>query len=354
MANKKILVSIIIPVYNAEDTLRKCLDSIRYQTYKDIEILCIDDASCDSSLSILQEYAQNDSRVRVFHHEINKNAGGAYNTGIRNAQGEYICFVDNDDWLREDAIELLVEASEGGVFDIVAPQWCEVDAEGHETNHQNYVIGIDREASIKHLILNGGRMMGVIFRRSMVIDNNVFYPENLFWEDNAIGVCFFLPSKTMKVISDVLYFYYVGVAASSSRSISYKKIVDRVKSTDLFIENVKIRGFYEKYSSEIDKRFMDFSAYTLVLLKEISFKKARPLAEHIQECVATMLPNKYFDDMTSSYQYSLQNSVNYVKQERRKLILSKIKGFFHGIRHAIVIIIKKMLGMDPTKSVYNK
>lgn len=102
-----IKVSVIIPVYNAERFLEKCLDSIINQTLKEIEIICIDDCSTDNSLSILERYSHKDSRIIVLKNEINKGSGGARNIGINIAKGEYIAFIDSDDFIDSKYLELL-------------------------------------------------------------------------------------------------------------------------------------------------------------------------------------------------------------------------------------------------------
>ena len=91
-------VSVIIPVYNTEAYLKRCLDSVINQTLKDIEVIAIDDGSLDNSGKILDKYAQKDSRIRVVHQE-NSGVGGAYNAGLVLAQGEYVAFLDSDDWI---------------------------------------------------------------------------------------------------------------------------------------------------------------------------------------------------------------------------------------------------------------
>lgn len=106
MDNKK--VSILVAVYNTERYLRECLDSLICQSHSDIEIICIDDASTDGSLAILQEYASHDSRIMVLRHEINSGQSKARNLGLQHATGHYICMVDSDDMLAPDAIEQIV------------------------------------------------------------------------------------------------------------------------------------------------------------------------------------------------------------------------------------------------------
>lgn len=98
-------ISVIIPVYNVENYLRECLDSIINQTFKDIEIICVDDCSTDNSLDILNEYAQKDNRIKVFEQKENSGQGAARNFGISIAQGEYITFVDPDDYIESTMYE---------------------------------------------------------------------------------------------------------------------------------------------------------------------------------------------------------------------------------------------------------
>lgn len=92
-------VSIIIPVYNVEKYLRQCLDSVVNQTLTDIEIICVNDCSPDNSLSILKEYAENDNRIKIIDLKENVGLGQARNIAMQQATGEYIMFVDSDDWL---------------------------------------------------------------------------------------------------------------------------------------------------------------------------------------------------------------------------------------------------------------
>lgn len=103
-------ISIIIPIYNVEKYLRECLDSCTNQTLKDIEIICVDDASPDNSIKILEEYQVKDSRIKIFRHKKNKNLGAARNTGLEHATGEYIWFVDSDDYIDTKACQILYDA----------------------------------------------------------------------------------------------------------------------------------------------------------------------------------------------------------------------------------------------------
>ena len=109
-------ISIIVPVYNSEPYLRKCLDSIVSQTYKNLEILCVDDGSYDKSAEICDEYAKNDSRFKVFHKQIKGGTGtpvNSLNIGLMNFTGRYVGFVDPDDWVEPDMYEILYNTLNG-------------------------------------------------------------------------------------------------------------------------------------------------------------------------------------------------------------------------------------------------
>ena len=118
-------ISIIIPVFNSEPFLGKCIDSIIFQSFKNIEILAIDDASTDRSKKILNDYARSDRRLRVYHHDENMGAPSARNLGIQKATGDYIMFVDADDELRKDALSILYQyANLYGAIGLTTEQLC--------------------------------------------------------------------------------------------------------------------------------------------------------------------------------------------------------------------------------------
>lgn len=112
------LISVIIPVYNVENYLRECIDSVLKQTYKNLEIILVDDGSTDSSGKICDEYAEKDSRITVIHKK-NEGPSKTRNTGLKNANGKYIYFLDSDDYITEDAIETLVLTAESNQADLV-------------------------------------------------------------------------------------------------------------------------------------------------------------------------------------------------------------------------------------------
>ena len=115
---KKTVISIILPVYNCEKFLSRCLEALLIQTYSNIEVLCINDGSTDKSLQILEQYAQKDSRIKVFSQE-NSGPAKARNLGLAKARGDYLMFCDSDDWYEPQMCECMLKTIELENVDLV-------------------------------------------------------------------------------------------------------------------------------------------------------------------------------------------------------------------------------------------
>ena len=120
------LVSIIVPVYNAEQSLPRCLDSICAQTYQNLEIILVDDGSTDDSLTVCRQFAYRDDRIRVLS-QTNSGVSAARNNAMETATGKYIQFVDSDDWIDENMTFLLVQRAEREQADFIISHYCRVD-----------------------------------------------------------------------------------------------------------------------------------------------------------------------------------------------------------------------------------
>jgi glycosyltransferase involved in cell wall biosynthesis len=118
-SKENFLVSIVIPVYNTENYLRQCLDSVLGQTHDNLEIICVNDCSSDNSATILTEYTQKDKRIKTITHEENKGPGNARNSGLRAAKGDYVYFLDSDDWLDCNYIGFMLNAAESKTAEVV-------------------------------------------------------------------------------------------------------------------------------------------------------------------------------------------------------------------------------------------
>lgn len=135
-------VSVIVPVYNVENYIRKCLDSIISQTLKDIEIILVDDGSEDNSGKICDEYAEKDSRIIVIHQK-NNGLSNARNTGLNIASGEYIGFVDSDDYIKSEMYSEMYQTAEKTDADMVLCNYS-YDTNGNITENKNFMVCLEK------------------------------------------------------------------------------------------------------------------------------------------------------------------------------------------------------------------
>lgn len=300
-----IRVSIVVPVYNSHATLPKCLDSLIAQTWQDLEIICVNDKSKDNSIDIIKEYQQKESRVKLIDHAENMNAGGARNSGIRAATGDYVCFCDNDDWLTPDAIEILVKASDNGIIDFVVSQWCEYYNENRKTNKKNLIIGASKEENCEYALLHGCRILGCLIRRDIFYKNNLFYPEKTFFEDNAIGMSLLFSANDIKVVDKVLY-YYQMTEGSSSRSISLPKIIDRIKTSGLSVDNLERLGYVNDGNRTlVNYRYLTFSYFTIRMLANVGSKESKEQIKIVASRIKPLMPNEYINKFHKDFERTL-------------------------------------------------
>lgn len=260
------LLSIIVPVYNmaADGKLNFCLDSLVGQTIprKDYEIIAVDDASTDNSLDILREYEKKYGElVKVIHYDINKRQGGAKNEGLKRASGEWIGFIDSDDWVAPDYYEKLLKKADETGADMVGCDYSLVTEHTYSVgkvvkNNSLEQTGILDEAKHKALLMRSGSMVIKIYRHSVIKENKLDFPENIFYEDNCAGPVWSLYFKHFEKVEEPMYFYYQH-EVSTVHGITEEKCRDRMKAAELMYKECKERGFLDTYKKEIEYRFTE-------------------------------------------------------------------------------------------------
>lgn len=257
-------LSIIVPVYNmaGDGKLNYCMDSLLNQTVQDAEIIAVDDASTDDSLAILKGYEdKNPGKVRVIASPVNKRQGGAKNLGIRASSGEWLGFMDSDDWAAPDMYEKLLGKAEETGADVVGCDYNLVQEHTMQVgrvvqNNEDSQTGILEESHYRSLIMRSGSMVIKIYRRSMVVDNELWFPENIFYEDNYAGPLWMMHCKHFEKVNEPLYYYYQH-EDSTVHYISEDKCRDRMTAAVLFLEACKKNGWLERYHREIEYRFTE-------------------------------------------------------------------------------------------------
>lgn len=236
-------ISIIVPVYNTEKYLKECIGSILAQTYTDFELLLVDDGSTDNSGEICDEYAQKDSRVRVFHKE-NGGASSARNLGIEEAHGEYLHFVDADDFVLMGAYEYLnTVIHEYSHPDIICfksqrdsagvAKWEKADESFYPDMHQ----GVREEAFLSTI-------WGKVFRREFVLKSMVKFCSIMYAEDVDFVWNLMRHEGTLLVSSAVLYSY-----STTPGSVVNNREIEHVRKTvDAFVQlNMRLKNYSAFY-----------------------------------------------------------------------------------------------------------
>lgn len=229
------LVSIIIPIYNVEKYLKKCLDSIVNQTYKNIEIVCIDDGSPDNSIDILNEFAKRDNRIKIIRQE-NKGLSGARNKGIDNAKGKYIIFIDSDDWIEFNMVELMINKIEKENLDIViCGQYNHYILNDNELIKEinlkklsNFIFNNYKEYFIKNyqLKLPFGSSWNKIFKLDIIKENNLYFVEKCLHEDLLFVFRYLNLVRRIGIVETPLYHYIVNRSDSITNKINKEEVTD--------------------------------------------------------------------------------------------------------------------------------
>lgn len=210
---ENLLVSVVVPVYNVEAYLNQCISSICSQSYKNLQIILVDDGSMDSSGKICDERAVCDSRIQVIH-KTNGGLSDARNAGIAAAEGKYICFIDSDDYIDTDMIGILLNECEENGSDIAMCEYRDVyDGKwfcAHNDKNQDTCIMSGREA-FKQFLLEERRGFVVawnkLYRVSLFRENNITYPMGMIHEDCYTTYKLYLASAKVSYIDRPLYFY---------------------------------------------------------------------------------------------------------------------------------------------------
>lgn len=198
MLRNKPLVSIIVPIYNAEKYLDKCLSSLIQQTYNNIEILLVNDGSKDESETICLKYLQIDDRVHYFY-QPNSGVSQARNKGLHNARGEYFLFVDSDDWLAENAVDEFVRIALEEAADVTILRSYVVLKQGIIFEPREYLEGLTHNEIVERLLLDniGNHVIIKLFHRE--IWENLWFPKGIVYEDMFVMAEIVLKSKKLYI-----------------------------------------------------------------------------------------------------------------------------------------------------------
>ena len=252
-------ISVIIPIYNVEKYLDKCIESVRQQSFTDIEIICVDDCSPDNSVAIVKKHISEDERIILISHEKNTGLGGARNSAIRIAKGEYLASVDSDDYMQLNMLEKLWEATENKKHDIVSCGFNRVDEIGMILSSTQYS---DRQISASEIdifkTLNPG-FWNKLWRKSLFVDNQIYFPTHDYYEDMSTTPRILSKAKSIHIIKDKLYSYLVR-SGSITGSYGDKHTIDYFKGFEIIynflIENDLLNKYEQGFKEYVKNNVM--------------------------------------------------------------------------------------------------
>lgn len=299
-------LSVIVPVYNTagEGKLEYCLNSLVKQTVSDMEIIAVDDCSTDNSWEILQKFERDyPGRFTAIHSEVNRKQGGAKNIGLKAAQGEWIGFIDSDDWITPDMYEKMLRRAEETGADMVGCDYCLTEKHSFEVGQVVHNNKPEQTGKLDHdkyasLILDSGSLVVKIYKRDIILGCDSRFPEGMFYEDNALAKTWMLRAKHFEYIPEPMY-YYLQHQASTVHTISKERCEHRMQAGRMMISEARKYGYLEEYYPEMECSFaVLFYVNTLftymfgVKKKELSFVEA--LGREMRETFPNFQQNPYY------------------------------------------------------------
>ena len=223
-----IKVSIIIPVYNTEKYLKKCLESVCNQTLKDIEIICINDCSTDNSLEILKEYSAKDNRIKIIDFKENKGAAVARNTGIDEAQGEYLGFVDSDDFVDLDFYEKLYNKAIETEADVVKGSYYYFNEKVFAKSINEKIIEDKNNFVCDYC--------SAIFRKNFLDTNNIKFPELCDMEDPVFAFTCAINANKVEICDKTYINIFRHSDSQTAKPMTSKRLEDKIIGLEKIID----------------------------------------------------------------------------------------------------------------------
>ena len=333
------LVSIIVPVYNMAEVLYTSAKTFINQTYKNLEIIMIDDGSADDSLRVMQQLAAADTRIRVYHQE-NQGAAGARNTGMSHASGKYYYFPDADDRIKENAVEKLVSAIEntGADMAVCGYEWVNGQDEcimrksykpkyfSGKYIRENYDEFIDRDSEYGIY----GSMANKLYRAEIIKNNKLSVPKISKSEDEAFNILFLSNAGSVCFIEDVLYYYYMsGIVKKGEKYLkNYIESVAAFKNLQMNVvynwnrDNKKV---LEKICRNLAVNFDIYIQMLFLAIPRYKVFKRYKAVKNVVEVFNNELPCREFEPDFRKYKYLVDKKIIRLCIIEELKVMSEIK-----------------------------
>ncbi len=303
-------ISVIIPVYNSSTYLRKCLDSVVNQTLKDIEIIVINDGSTDDSKNMIEEYLCKYKNI-IFIDQENKGIGKTRNIGIKKATGEYITFVDSDDYIKENMLEEYYKYAKKHNFDLVIGSYIKKinNKEIIFENNKFKTGNVKTTPQILYLIEYGP--WAKLYKREMLINNNIYFDEKRKYEDMPFVSKALLKSKLIGQITEPYYYYIIH--NNSETTTMDKRVFDIL---DILKE---IKDYYKReYYLRDELDYVIIDKITTYMLQQRVQKDNKLRIEFINAGYAFL--NKNIKNWRGNKYYKKTNFLKRIIKNNKKIL----------------------------------
>ncbi len=321
------LISVIVPIYNVEDYLKQCINSLLKQTYTNLEILLIDDGSMDSSSEICDEYSVKDKRIKVFHQK-NKGLSGARNTGIENMRGRYVTFVDSDDYVSEDYIKELYRILQETEADISCVSGNKFFGEkifsNIEEKNGEKLKTYNRKEAFKQMLYRkdvNSYAWGKLFKNEMF--NDVRFPEGLLFEDVRTIYKLYDKAEKIAICTKRLYYYRQRQGSIVNSGFTPAKM-QQVTASEEIVTFVKDK-YPELTAAAISKCFIAAVDVFRRIPQDGYFKEKEYLKKIIKKYRTSVLKDRENKILTKAIALTAViniNFLNYAGQIYQKLVES--------------------------------
>ena len=264
-------ITIVIPVYNVEEYLGKCVDSILKQKFDKIEIIIVDDGSTDQSLIIAQKYQKKYQEIIRVIPQDNKGQGGARNTGIRNATGKYLLFVDSDDTIKKGMLKTLYYNMENSNADVILFGIEYVDEKGRVLLHRTEFDDKYKEFTLQeqpYLFTKDGYIWDKMYRTELFLKNDIWFPERMWYEDLNVESKILLCANKIVFVNEIFY-EYLQRNGSTMHNCAVEKNEDMLYIVEDILKYYKEKGAFEKYYKQLEF-LVAFHVMTLCTLRVAS------------------------------------------------------------------------------------
>lgn len=298
------LISVIIPCYNVEAYIDRCMESLVQQTIgvERLELILVNDASTDGTLDKLQKWESlYPDSVKVITYDTNIRQGGARNVGLNYATADYIGYVDSDDWVERDMYETLYHYAMQGNYDMVKGKFIRDKGTGAvrlnqkprvDSQYEFEKIGSFYRMNITEYGNNGeyGAICTGIYKKSILIDNHIFFPEGIAYEDNYWGMIMKLYIKNLYIVDRVVYHYFCNINSTVTSKNALHQL-DRLDIELRVLETYKELGAFDLFYYDLEKNFIQMFYLNTLFIVFTRFDYLPDIMNMMIETVKTIFPD---------------------------------------------------------------